>query len=326
VSQAIAFNNQNEGEPMRYSRLLQTLVLFAATAVPAATYAQSFRAYLSSTGVDTHPCTVSQPCRLLPAALNAIVDGGEVWMLDSANYNSGTVHIAKSATIMAIPGAIASVSALGGPAISVETTGVNVVLRNLVFVPFPNGGGTYGLRVTDGYRVTVEKSVFSNLPAINVNAPVYLNISDTDFRNNGSISPAIELNGGAIANISNIRCAGFASWCVHLPGLTAGPETRASVSDSIMANGWGGVGLNNGVANVASRASVTRSTMTGMTYGVGVACEPGLCTATISANQIHGNSFGVYTNGGVVESAQNNSLRQNGMNVSGTPLMNVGQQ
>jgi hypothetical protein len=207
VSQAIAFNNQNEGEPMRYSRLLQTLVLFAATAVPAATYAQSFRAYLSSTGSDTHPCTVSQPCRLLPAALNAI-----------------------------------------------------------------------------------------------------------------------ELNGGAIANISNIRCAGFASWCVHLPGLTAGPETRASVSDSIMANGWGGVGLNNGVANVASRASVTRSTMTGMTYGVGVACDPGLCTATISANQIHGNSFGVYTNGGVVESAQNNSLRQNGTNVSGTPLMNVGQQ
>ncbi len=48
-------------------------------------------------------------CRLLPAALNAIVDGGEVWILDSANYNTGPVTVGKSASILAIPGAVARV-------------------------------------------------------------------------------------------------------------------------------------------------------------------------------------------------------------------------
>src|SRR5258706_11932148 len=46
-----------------------------------------FRAFLSSTGNDANACTVAAPCRLLPAALAAIDDGGEVWILDSANYN-----------------------------------------------------------------------------------------------------------------------------------------------------------------------------------------------------------------------------------------------
>jgi len=78
--------------------------LLAALGISATAHAQSFRAYLSVSGSDGNPCTVAAPCRLLPAALNAIAAGGEVWMLDSANYNSGTVAITKSATILAIPG------------------------------------------------------------------------------------------------------------------------------------------------------------------------------------------------------------------------------
>ena len=58
-----------------------------------------FRAYVSSTGNDANPCTLPQPCRLLPAALAVTDDGGEVWMLDSANYNTNFVTIGKSVSM-----------------------------------------------------------------------------------------------------------------------------------------------------------------------------------------------------------------------------------
>jgi hypothetical protein len=55
---------------------------------------------------DTNNCTVGAPCRLLPAALAAVGSGGEIWILDSANYNTGPVTIGKSVSILAIPGAV----------------------------------------------------------------------------------------------------------------------------------------------------------------------------------------------------------------------------
>ena len=54
--------------------------------------AQAFRTYLSGGGNDANPCSLVAPCRVLPAAIAAVIDGGEVWMLDSANYNSGPVY------------------------------------------------------------------------------------------------------------------------------------------------------------------------------------------------------------------------------------------
>jgi hypothetical protein len=58
-------------------------------------------------------CSLSTPCRLLPRAAQTDING-EIWMLDSANYNTGTVVINKSVTILAIPGAVGSVVAQGG--------------------------------------------------------------------------------------------------------------------------------------------------------------------------------------------------------------------
>jgi hypothetical protein len=121
-----------------------------------------FRAYVASDGNDANPCTLSLPCRLLPAALAAVQGNGEIWMLDSANYNSATVAVTKSVTILAVPGVVGSVVAIGGPAITIGA-GFFVALRNLVVVPFPGGGGTYGVQVNGASRVDIEKCSFANL-------------------------------------------------------------------------------------------------------------------------------------------------------------------
>jgi hypothetical protein len=49
--------------------LLTALVLL----LPAAANAQLFRAYLSGEGSDANPCTLQLPCRLLPAAVAAVL-------------------------------------------------------------------------------------------------------------------------------------------------------------------------------------------------------------------------------------------------------------
>src|SRR5579863_2258690 len=70
------------------------------------------RAYVSSTGSDKHNCALASPCRNLNAALAAVQSGGEIWILDSGNFNDSspsTVTITQSVTILAIPGAAASV-------------------------------------------------------------------------------------------------------------------------------------------------------------------------------------------------------------------------
>jgi hypothetical protein len=105
---------------------------FCSAPSPAAHAVGLFRAYVASTGSDRNPCTLPSPCRLLPAAINATMDGGEVWMLDSANYNTGTVAITKSVSVLAVPGAVGSLVGNGCNAIEIVTPGVTVNLRNLV--------------------------------------------------------------------------------------------------------------------------------------------------------------------------------------------------
>jgi hypothetical protein len=168
--------------------VLRSAFAFAATLLLSATaQAQLFRAYLASDGSDANACILSAPCRLLPAALAAVADGGEIWMLDSANYNAATVTVGKSVSILAVPGAVGSVVAIGGPAISITASGLKVALRNLVVVPFPGGGGTNGIDMTGASTLTIEHSVIANLPsnAVRVVGAGKLKIANTIIRNNG---------------------------------------------------------------------------------------------------------------------------------------------
>jgi len=138
-------------------------------------HAQLYRTYLASDGSDANPCTLTQPCRLLPAALNAVRDGGEVWMLDSANYNSAKVVIAKSVTIMAVPGATGSIVTSGGPAIEIPArppsvpeylpVASSVTLRNLAIRPV-NTNGTTGISMTSAGLTLDNCSIAGVLTAI----------------------------------------------------------------------------------------------------------------------------------------------------------------
>jgi hypothetical protein len=308
------------------STLRSALVLAAAVLLSASAHAQSFRAYLSGKGNDANPCSLASPCRLLPAALAAVVDGGEIWMLDSANFNSTSVTIAKSVSILAVPGAVGSVLAIGGPAINITAAGLNVALRNVVIAPLPSSGATDGVSMSGASTLTIEQSLVANLPGRGVFASGAgkVRIANTILRNNSNY--AVWLQSGPQGEISGSQMLGNALGGVLAYGAVASTTTTATVSDSVISGGSYGVLAYTEIAGATAKAFVTRSTIEGTAYAL--ACETnntGTAILATSGNTVVNNYYGWYRNGtgALIRTLGNNHITDN-LNPTGpipaTPL------
>ena len=225
--------------------------------------AQLFRTYVASDGNDANPCTLPAPCRLLPAALTAVASGGEIWMLDSANYNTATVTVGKSVSILAVPGAVGSVVAVGGPAISITAGSLTVALRNLVIVPLVGGGGTDGVSMTGSSNLSIEDSLIANLPnrGVYVTGTGNLKITRTIIRNNSSY--AVWLQDGPSATITGTQMLQNGNGGVRAWSTTA-TTTTVAVSDSVISGGTEGVYAFTQIAGATAKIFVTRSTIHGV--------------------------------------------------------------
>jgi hypothetical protein len=308
-----------------------------------------FRAYLSGTGNDANPCTLQQPCRLLPAALEAISNGGEIWLLDSANYNTATVNIGKSVTILAIPGSLGSVVANGGDAIKVDAAGARVVLRNLALLNF--GGGVNGVDFLHGAEVTVEDCEIYGMSnaAINASAPDgRLNVLRGVMRDNAAYG--VSVLGSVTATLAGVHIINNA-----LAGLVAGGDVQATVSDAVIANNatfgvsvqviggaTGRVTVENSVLRANAGAGieafadgagdlvqimVSHSSLSGNGSGVFASTNAGgTVEFVLSGNVITNNSTGVNVIGSgtsVIRSREDNSIKANVTDVAGAQLLQL---
>ena len=217
-----------------------------------------FRAYLSAAGSDSNPCTLPSPCRLLPAALAAVASGGEIWMLNSANYNTATVNVSKSVSILAMPGVVGSLVATGGPAISITASGLNVALRNLVIAPLAGGGATHGIVMTGDSTLIIEDSLIANLPqnGISLGGAGTLKVANSTLRNNAGA--AFALAGGRAAISSTQMLANGNGVLAVLP---AAATVSAAISDSVISDGFYGVRAQTAATGATARIQVTRSTI-----------------------------------------------------------------
>jgi hypothetical protein len=280
-----------------------------------------FRAYLASDGLDSNPCTVTAPCRLLPAALAAVTDGGEIWMLDSANYNAALVAITKSVTILAVPGAVGSVVAISGNAIDASSAGTHVTLRNLVIVPFPGGGGVNGIRVSGAASLTVEDSVISGhaTDGIVVFSQTAVRITNCIIRDNGG--NGLEFQGGATAEISDSKILTNGQGGVVVFGSAASLTTSAAISDSVLSGNINGLDVFSSPTSADARASITRSTLSDNS-GVGArvhVTSGATATLSLGSNMVTGNGTGLSqsTTGATLETLGDNIVRQNGTPTAG---------
>ena len=318
--------------------LALALGLFLTTAA----HAQLFRTYIAPDGVDGNPCTLAAPCRLLPAALATVIDGGEIWMLGSANYNTAPVNIAKSVTILAVPGALGSVVAIGGNAINIATANVKVSLRNLVIVPFIGGGGTNGIVMTAGTSLTVENCLVANLPnrGIVVDTTASVLVTDSTIRGNGSGGLAF-LN-GARATVTRTSVTNNASLAVYVHGNMTGTTTADIADSTVSSNGYGVFAqassagaivkvsvhdsrtVGNGGWGIAAQSFADSSATVSASNNIvsnnlsGIQAESAGARIWASGNTISGNSIGINNiSAALFESAGDNTVRNNTTQTAG---------
>lgn len=325
------------------SILRTALALVVFLAAPLAAEAQLFRAYLSSTGSDLNPCTLPAPCRLLPAAMNAVAGGGEVWILDSANYNSGTVDITKSVTILAVPGALGSFVSTGGPALRVNTGGV-VMLRNLSFAPLPAAVSTQGVLMMAAGDLGIEDCRFARLTSGGIRVEAgNVHVSGTLVRNS---SPGLYV--GAGGKVTVVRSTFTRNDVQLFAETTTAGTSQLAVSDTTVSDGNIGVAAQSTIAGGTVKVSISGSTLArNGSYGAlseSTAGAPALLTITgshvtqngvgaavlgagsrifVSGNTFSDQAFnalGSAGSGGLIETGQNNVGTTNVLaNVSTSP-------
>jgi photosystem II stability/assembly factor-like uncharacterized protein len=278
-----------------------------------------FRAYLSQAGNDANPCTLPAPCRLLPAALAAVKDGGEIWMLNSANFNVGVVDINKSVTILAVPGALGSVVANNADAMRISgSSSIEVTLRNLVVLNF-NGAGNTGIRFNQGAQLTVESCEIYGLgTGIIAEAPAgLLAVKDTTVRD--SASTGVALQGTVFASLDRVALVNNAS-----TGLMAQGGAQAVVSGgTISGSATGAIASASGGAT--ARLTLSETTLPGNGTAVAASAALGGDTAQVVLDSvaITHNGTGVTLSGAgtkTVFTRQNNALKFNGTDVTGGTL------
>lgn len=294
------------------TRILVALALFLASA---ASNAQLFRAYVSITGNDANPCTLPSPCRLLPAALSAVAPGGEIWMLDSGNFNVSPVDVSKSVTILAVPGALGSVVASGGDAMVISAD-VDVTLRNLVFVPLPGNAQFGGLNVAGtGADVTVLSCHFSGfsdgLPAVRSSVNARLSIEDSVFVRN---EIGIEKMRGSL-RVSHSRFFSNGGFAVRLLG-SVGNSTGAILSHVTIIGTLNSSGISaNAPDGGPIQLTLANSTLGNLTRGVEVEAQ-GLLRASVGNTVIASASTPFYQAGtATLESFGDNIIRGGGADV-----------
>jgi len=293
------------------------LSIIVSSLLPLVANAQAFRAYVASYGADTNPCTVAAPCRLLPAALNAIVNGGEVWMLDSANYNSATVTISKDASIMAVPGQIGSIVAAGGSPAIVISPGFIVALKNVSITNNANNPGNDGIQMTTG-RLTVQDSVIAVVSnGISVNGTAVISVHNSSFR--GGFR-GVFVQGGASADISGSKLANVSYSLVAFAAGSAGTTTNMNITGCAITGGVTGVISAGELSGANVRVTVHDTTVANVSYGFLAGVDTGGTAVMSIANSAATLSgIGLYQYGGaVLESLGTNLVRSNGTNISGT--------
>lgn len=217
---------------------------------------QAIRTFVSTSGLDTNPCSRSAPCRQFNAALAAVAPDGEIIALDSGGF--GPVVVNKTVSIIATDNVHAAIAPSSGVAISV-TGFARLYLRGLTL-----NKGTTGILADIGTQVYVQNCSITNaaqdgivahgqLLVVNNSiisghggAGILLSISrPTDVVAANIIESRVSDNQDGIRSDPNCRVvvrgsniAGNSRYGVHTSSNSAKPA-QATLKDSRIVNGAG---------------------------------------------------------------------------------------
>lgn len=198
------------------------------------TQAQASRTWVSGSGDNANPCSRTAPCRTFAGALAKTAEGGEISVLDSANYGPVTIH--KAVTINGTGALAGIITAADHNGITVNVTTnpstATVILRNISI----NGlqRGHKGISYVAGKTLVVDHCWIYGLTygiAATLAANGNLKVLDTviedvpGFGITMTCDPGFEL----LAIIDRTRIMN-----TDTTGIVAKDHVRAAISNSII--------------------------------------------------------------------------------------------
>jgi hypothetical protein len=167
--------------------------------------AQLNRTFVSGAGSDNNPCTFSSPCRTFQTAFNATSAGGEIDVLNPADYGPLTIDKALSIEGHGFAGI--------GSAVGQNPTGIEI---------------RAGEKDTINLSGLIIEGTGTEFAAIKYDGGKFLTIKDCVIRNFGDYGILIEAGGTS---------GGFSIWDTVVsnvsPGIQVSPTGSAVVSGSI---------------------------------------------------------------------------------------------
>jgi hypothetical protein len=297
------------------------VVAFLAPAIlfPSASNAQTYQAWVSGHGSNGNDCSVSAPCRTFQYAHDIVAAGGEIDVLDPADY--GPVTITKSVSIVNDGAGVATIvqPAAGMNAITIAAGAGDLVhLRGLSL----NGLGVAanGISLTSGGELEVMNCVVRRFMSHGVDlqptSSLSFSISDLiasqDANAAVNLRPAADMTGSidglkASYNVNGVQLAGDAS--------AGSANIFVSVVRSVASSN------NNGYAAFSApghaNVRMTLSDSTGSSNGAGAYAGSGGQIAVSHSNLV-GNGVAVYSSStGGIQTEITSNLVFNGTIMSG---------
>jgi hypothetical protein len=221
----------------------------AAVLQAAPVQAQVNRTFVSAAGSDSNNCAnVNTPCRHFAAAYAATAPGGEIFVLDPANY--GSVTITQAVSIQG-HGWASIAPPNGGNAITINAgPGNNISIHGVSIDGTGATGGTNGIVFNAGGSLTVTDCVVQNFGNDGIGffptAASNLSVSNTTAANNGRNGIFVLPSGtGAVESVFNrVQTSNNADSGIVLDGANSTGTLKGTVYESVSAqNGGAGAGL-----------------------------------------------------------------------------------
>jgi len=270
--------------------------------------------WVSGFGDNNNPCTVNAPCRTFAGAFAKTSSGGEISVMDAADF--GPVTITKGITINAV-GALGSVLSTSGAAITINAGASDVVvLRGLSI--HGAGAGSEGIHFGSGLKLHIESTTVTGFTGDAIaflpsgTSTLYMN--SVTVRNNGASGVFIQPTpaGTASASLNNVRFEGNSRGLRVEDGSTV--LVRKSIATGNSANGLVAISTASLARAIDLIIEDTTSALNGAT---GVYAGP-FATVRLINSTVVKNGVGV-SGGGSLLSSGTNSIRGNTPNNGGLP-------
>jgi hypothetical protein len=271
---------------------------------------QIMRTYVSGLGSDNSPCTAAYPCATFKAALALTTAGGEIFVLNSADY--GPVTINKAVTITS-EGAAAGILASSGAGITISAGANDIVNLRGLTIDGANSG-TVGIQFVSGKSLTIQKSFVRNFTNSGISfapgASATLFVSETLVTNNTNNGIVVASGSGAVkAALSRVNASGNGVGI-----LATGSGVSLAVADAVTSNNGYGIG--------ASSSAVTIRNLTASSNSVGIAADQSTAVVGVVQSTITGNGTGWQaTNGAQLNSYGNNNVGGNASDGTATSTL-----